>query len=70
MDEVKWRHKLGEPVYNPMCSPELDHYFNVRIRKSGAQLLIACLASLFRVPSQALSLPFCELVLTYHNDCY
>lgn len=40
MNRVEWRHELGELVRAAMRSPELEHYFNVRITKKGAQVLI------------------------------
>jgi pyrroloquinoline quinone (PQQ) biosynthesis protein C len=36
----EWRYELGEVVRDAMRSPELDHYFKVKITKPGAQVLI------------------------------
>ena len=40
MNRKEWRQELGELVRNAMRSPELDHYFKVKITKPGAQVLI------------------------------
>jgi pyrroloquinoline quinone (PQQ) biosynthesis protein C len=40
MNRAEWRHELGELVRDLVRSPELEHYFNVRITKPGAQVLI------------------------------
>jgi pyrroloquinoline quinone (PQQ) biosynthesis protein C len=40
MKRAEWRKELGELVRNTMRSPELDHYFKVKITKPGAQVLI------------------------------
>jgi pyrroloquinoline quinone (PQQ) biosynthesis protein C len=40
MKRAEWRHELGELVRQAMRSPELDHYFRVKISKPGAQVLI------------------------------
>jgi pyrroloquinoline quinone (PQQ) biosynthesis protein C len=40
MKQAEWRHELGELVRQAMRSPELDHYFRVKISKPGAQVLI------------------------------
>ena len=40
MKRAEWRHELGELVRQAMRSPELDHYFRVKITKPGAQVLI------------------------------
>jgi len=40
MNQVEWRQELGELVRQAMRSPELEHYFRVKITKPGAQVLI------------------------------
>jgi pyrroloquinoline quinone (PQQ) biosynthesis protein C len=40
MKRAEWRRELGELVRQAMRSPELDHYFRVKITKPGAQVLI------------------------------
>jgi pyrroloquinoline quinone (PQQ) biosynthesis protein C len=40
MKRTEWRKELGELVRQTMRSPELDHYFKVKITKPGAQVLI------------------------------
>ena len=40
MKRAEWRKELGELVRDAMRSPELDHYFRVKITKPGAQVLI------------------------------
>jgi pyrroloquinoline quinone (PQQ) biosynthesis protein C len=40
MNRAEWRQKLGELVRQAMRSPELEHYFRVKITKPGAQVLI------------------------------
>ena len=40
MKRAEWRRELGELVRQAMRSPELDHYFRVKISKPGAQVLI------------------------------
>ena len=40
MKRAEWRKELGELVRDAMRSPELDHYFKVKITKPGAQVLI------------------------------
>jgi pyrroloquinoline quinone (PQQ) biosynthesis protein C len=40
MKQAEWRRELGELVRQAMRSPELEHYFRVKITKPGAQVLI------------------------------
>jgi pyrroloquinoline quinone (PQQ) biosynthesis protein C len=40
MNRAQWRRELGELVRQAMRSPELEHYFRVKITKPGAQVLI------------------------------
>ena len=40
MNRAEWRQELGELVRKAMRSPELEHYFRVKITKPGAQALI------------------------------
>ena len=40
MNRKEWRQELGELVRRAMRSPELEHYFRVKITKPGAQVLI------------------------------
>jgi pyrroloquinoline quinone (PQQ) biosynthesis protein C len=40
MNRNEWRQKLGEMVRQAMCSPEIDHYFRVKITLPGARALI------------------------------
>jgi hypothetical protein len=40
MKQSEWRRELGEVVRQAMCSPELEHYFGVKISKPGARVLI------------------------------
>ena len=40
MNRAEWRQELGELVRQAMRSPELEHYFRVKITKPGAQVLI------------------------------
>jgi len=40
MKRAEWRKELGELVREAMRSPELHHYFKVKITKPGAQALI------------------------------
>ncbi len=40
MKRAEWRQALGEIVRDAMRSPELDHYFRVKITKPGARVLI------------------------------
>ena len=40
MKQHEWRRELGDLVRDAMRSPELDHYFRVKITKPGAQALI------------------------------
>ena len=39
MNQAQWRRELGEIVRNAMRSPEIEHYFKVKITKAGAQAL-------------------------------
>lgn len=48
MNQAEWRHALGELVRAAMRSPELDHYFNVKITEPGAQVLITQLGLFIR----------------------
>jgi len=47
MKRAEWIKELGELVRDAMRSPELDHYFKVKITKPGAQVLITQLGLLF-----------------------
>ena len=40
MKGAEWRRELGELVRQAIRSPELERYFNVKITKPGAQVLI------------------------------
>jgi len=40
MKQSEWREQLGELVRAAMRTPEMEHYFSVRITKPGAQVLI------------------------------
>src|SRR5678816_905454 len=40
MKRSEWRKELGALVRDAMLSPELDHYFKVKITKPGARVLI------------------------------
>jgi pyrroloquinoline quinone (PQQ) biosynthesis protein C len=40
MNRKQWRQELGELVRQTMRSPELEHYFRVKITKPSAQVLI------------------------------
>jgi pyrroloquinoline quinone (PQQ) biosynthesis protein C len=40
MKRGEWRRELGELVRQAMRTPELEHYFRVKITKPGAQVLI------------------------------
>lgn len=40
MKRTEWRHELGEVVRQAMLSPEIEHYFSVKITKPGARALI------------------------------
>jgi len=48
MKQAEWRHELGEVVRQAISSPELDHYFRVKITKAGAQVLITQLGLFIR----------------------
>jgi len=48
MKQIEWRKELGELVRDAMRSPELDHYFKVKITKPGAQILITQLGLFIR----------------------
>jgi pyrroloquinoline quinone (PQQ) biosynthesis protein C len=48
MTRGEWRRELGELVRQAMRSPELDHYFRVKITKPGAQVLITQLGLFIR----------------------
>jgi len=48
MKQAEWRRELGEVVRQAMRSPELDHYFRVKITKPGAQVLITQLGLFIR----------------------
>ena len=48
MKQADWRRELGEVVRQAMRSPELDHYFRVKITKPGAQVLITQLGLFIR----------------------
>ena len=48
MNQAEWRHNLGEVVRQVMRSPELDHYFGVKITKPGARVLITQLGLFIR----------------------
>ena len=40
MQVPEWRKVIGEMVRDHMRSPELEHYFSVKINKPRAQLMI------------------------------
>src|SRR5215470_11679090 len=39
MNRSEWRQELGEIVRAAMLSPEIKHYFSVKITKPGARVL-------------------------------
>lgn len=48
MDAARWRKTIGEVVRGHMRSPELDHYFSVKMNQQRAQLMIAQLGLYIR----------------------
>jgi pyrroloquinoline quinone (PQQ) biosynthesis protein C len=48
MNQAEWRRQLGEVVRDAMRSPELDHYFKVKITEPGARVLITQLGLFIR----------------------
>jgi hypothetical protein len=44
----EWRDVIGEMVRDHMRSPELEHYFSVRMKQSRAQLMISQLGIFIR----------------------
>jgi pyrroloquinoline quinone (PQQ) biosynthesis protein C len=48
MKRAEWRRELGELVRQAMRTPELEHYFRVKITKPGAQVLITQLGLFIR----------------------
>jgi pyrroloquinoline quinone (PQQ) biosynthesis protein C len=48
MKRGEWRRELGELVRQAMRTPELEHYFRVKITKPGAQVLITQLGLFIR----------------------
>jgi hypothetical protein len=40
MQMAEWRKTIGEMVRGHMSSPELEHYFSVKMTKPRAQLMI------------------------------
>jgi pyrroloquinoline quinone (PQQ) biosynthesis protein C len=48
MKRAEWRRELGELVRDGMRAPELDRYFQVKITKPGAQILITQLGLFIR----------------------
>jgi pyrroloquinoline quinone (PQQ) biosynthesis protein C len=48
MNQAQWRRELGEIVRNAMRSPEIEHYFKVKITKPGARALTTQLGLFIR----------------------
>jgi pyrroloquinoline quinone (PQQ) biosynthesis protein C len=48
MQVAEWRKVIGEMVRDHMRSPQLDHYFSVKINKQRAQLMITQLGLYIR----------------------
>jgi pyrroloquinoline quinone (PQQ) biosynthesis protein C len=48
MQVPEWRRVIGEMVRDHMRSPELEHYFSVKMNKSRAQLMISQLGLYIR----------------------
>ena len=46
MQTAEWRKAIGEMVRDHMRSPELEHYFSVKMNKPRAQLMIPSWASI------------------------
>ncbi len=40
MRTAEWRKTIGEMVRDHMRSPELEHYFSIKMTKPRAQLMI------------------------------
>jgi hypothetical protein len=47
MQVAEWRKTIGEMVREHMRSPELEHYFSVKMNKPRAQLMITQLGFTF-----------------------
>ena len=48
MQTAEWRKTIGEMVREHMRSPELEHYFSVKMNKPRAQLMITQLGLYIR----------------------
>ncbi len=48
MNQTEWRRQLGEIVRDAMRSPEIEHYFSVKITKPGARVLTTQLGLFIR----------------------
>lgn len=48
MNRAEWRRVLGDIVLSAMRSPEIEHYFSVKITKSGARALTTQLGLFIR----------------------
>jgi pyrroloquinoline quinone (PQQ) biosynthesis protein C len=48
MNQAEWRRQLGEIVRGAMRSPEIEHYFSVKITKPGARVLTTQLGLFIR----------------------
>ena len=48
MQIAQWRKTIGELVRDHMRSPELEHYFSVKMNKQRAQLMITQLGLYIR----------------------
>ena len=48
MKQGEWRRELGDIVRSAMRSPEIEHYFSVKITKPGARALITQLGLFIR----------------------
>jgi pyrroloquinoline quinone (PQQ) biosynthesis protein C len=48
MKQAEWRRELGEIVRSAMLSPEIEHYFKVKITKAGARALTTQLGLFIR----------------------
>jgi pyrroloquinoline quinone (PQQ) biosynthesis protein C len=44
MDVASWRQSIGEMVRQYACSPQLEHYFSVRMTRERAQVMLKQLA--------------------------
>ena len=61
MQVPEWRNVIGEMVREHMRSPELEHYFSVKMNKPRAQLMITQLGALHPAPAGLLGAGLGEL---------